>query len=169
MKKVKPEHQVYAEGPQQSAIRQSTSSSSSSRWEAPISDTQVVNISDYLLTEQETRIFLAEEGQMQQVESAEEGQAQQEARTQASNQAAPHEPPEGQTYSEDDDSGVPSWEVELPHRLFSKEFPVNTYGESADRCDMYWQTWLDEVAIGADELDRIPMYKHLYGPSGNRI
>ena len=39
-----------------------TSSSSSSKWEAPISDTQAVEISDFLMTNEEENIFCQEDG-----------------------------------------------------------------------------------------------------------
>ena len=44
------------------------SSSSSSSWEAPLSDSQAVNISDFLLNEQETREFLAQDEESDTIE-----------------------------------------------------------------------------------------------------
>ena len=60
MSQVKPERLVKAKRKVPDKDK-NIPSSSSSKWETPISDTQAVKISNYLLTEQEAQEFLDED------------------------------------------------------------------------------------------------------------
>ena len=101
MQQIKPENQVRTATP-------TIGPASSRSWEGPITDSQAVAASDYLLTEQEANIFLAEDGQTH------------------ANQVVPN------NFRAEDNAediiGAPSWEVEVPHRPLSIEYPQKCGG-----------------------------------------
>ena len=120
MQHIKPENQVRIFTP-------TRGQASSSSWEGPITDSQAVVVSDYLLTEQEAAQYHSEDGE-------EEPDINQRGE---------------QAYEEAQDLGTgPSWEMEIPPRMKSIEYPRNmgAYARSGeDAYEAYWKAWLEEV------------------------
>ena len=98
-----------------------TSSSSSSRWEAPISDTQAVEISDFLMTNEEENIFFQEDG------PEDNGTVSSTVQTQ-----------EGST-AEVETEAAPSWE----HHWEADAQPASSPADDDD--SSYWEAWLEDI------------------------
>ena len=110
MKQIKPEEQVSAI----SAPRSQHAASSSSSWEGPISDSQAVPISDYLLTDQEAEIYLSEQG----VNSSD---AAYNVLNQGPSTNA-YEQLQDDLGEQEEETCAPSWEIEIPPECS----PLNT-------------------------------------------
>ena len=122
-----------------------------SSWEGPVSDSQAVTISDFLLTHQEAEIYLSQMVPTQ--------------HTEAPNKAHP-------PMLMSNHKGTMMIQLTLgahfgksisPPRMLSIEYPRNLggYMQSGEEAyDAYWSAWINEVA-DADELDRIAIYHHL--------
>ena len=113
-----------------------------------------MTISDFLLTEQAAEIYLPEQGA-----------SANEALYLGSQQGSPNNANEQPQESSDDpaDIGGPSWEIDVPPRMLSIEYPRNMggYVQPGDEAyDAYWSAWINELA-DADELDRIAIHHHL--------
>ena len=101
--------------------------------EAPISETPAVEVSDYLLTEQEAQELLDEEV----VPTPNAGHSD------GASGVADREPASNNGEEEDD---APSCERDTPLRMLSIEYPRNM-GRYRQTCpevyEEYWQAWLD--------------------------
>ena len=103
---------------QQQARQQQSSSSSS--WEQPISETQAVEISDYIMTHAEEQAFLSDEDDRAMSSHADQQDTQQQSEENAWSEEAP-----------------PSWEQ---HWENDTQQPATQVEDSFD-----WEAWLDEI------------------------
>ena len=130
MQQIKLESQVQISTP-------TRGQASSSSWEGPITDSQAVAVSDYLLTEQETAQYYSEDGE------AETDVHKEEQIYDENNKKS--EP----TYEDVQDLGSgPSWEIEIPPPMRSIEYPRNMEGytiSGENAYDAYFKACLDEV------------------------
>ena len=138
-----------------SGSRPNTSPSSSS-WEQPISDSQAVQISDYILTGEEEQDFLSQENACEDsgqttLHRTDEGTAKisQTLNTQAE-----------ETVNSDEEDTSPAWEQgwEIDTSPTYEPIPEENSGD-------FWETWLEEIsqlpAPGyqpSDDLLRSPYY-----------
>ena len=111
----------------QQQVEQQQSSSASS-WEQPISDTQAVEISDYIMTHEEEQAFFSDHE-----DSANSCQANDRDTSSQANQQT-QQPSAENTWSEE---APPSWEQHLEN---DTQQPATQVEDSFD-----WEAWLDEI------------------------
>ena len=104
-----------------------------------------------MLTEQGAEIHLADDGQ----DHLAKGDNMHSLEAQSGQ-------PYDQAPSDADTAGALSWEMDVSQRLL---FWEDVHAGHADMYDMHFQAWTGELAIGAEEMERYPLCKHLYPAS----